>query len=186
MKMRPYGALTSAFLLTLTTGAAQASDCCPCRCPPKAVHHAAARPAPVRIRHADADEYARSFYDYHSSSSVSEVVSDYGDRSEWEVAPDDARIRFRPYRIHKARIYGYGVNDNDFRGGVGESENAEIGGGYGFMGGQTAFYGEAGQNGPTYNSYGESFSAGAGAENFGRFERPVTPHGFSPGGGMNR
>jgi hypothetical protein len=210
MKMRPYGALTSAFLITLTTGAAQASTCCPCSCPPKAVHHAAQRPAPARIRNADAEEYAQSFYDYQSSSSVTEVVpeyqersedymdrSEYSDRGAWQVAPDNARIRFRPYRIQKARIYGYVVNDNDvygsegdefrggdFRGGVGETGDAEIGG-YGFVGGQTAFYGEAGVNGPTYNSYGESFSAGANVDNFGRFPARPTPHGVFPGG-MNR
>ena len=39
MKIRHYGALTSAFLITLSTGAAQASDTA---CPPtKAAHHAA-------------------------------------------------------------------------------------------------------------------------------------------------
>jgi hypothetical protein len=221
MKMRPYGALTSAFLITLTTGAAQASTCCPCNCPPKAVHHAAQRPAPARIRNADAEEYAQSFYDYQSSSSVTEVVpqnrergedyedrddyayrSEYSDRGAWHVAPDNARIRFRPYTITKARIYGYVVNDNDvyggdaygdyqggeirggdFRGGVGDAGDAEIGG-YGFATGQPTFYGEAGMNGPTYNNYGESFSAGVNVDNFGR-GRP-TPHGVFPGGGMNR
>ena len=102
MKIRSYGALTSAFLITLSTGAAQAADAT-CDCPPKVVHHTtAARPAPARAvrRNADAEAYAQSFYDYNSAGVVSEVVAQRLESSlppeqPWQVAPNDAKIRFQ-------------------------------------------------------------------------------------------
>jgi hypothetical protein len=181
MKIRHYGALTSAFLITLT-GAAQASDAaCP---PPKAAHHVAARPAPAR-RNADAEAYAKSFYDYHSARPVSEVlVRRVAEQpADWQEAPNDARIRFQPADV--GMVYGppgqaVAINDNDFRGGVGDTEGGyNNGGGYG---GQVILATPNAENGPNYNSYGESFQSNpSAAANFGQFQSQGMPHGYFPG-----
>ena len=182
MKIRSYGALTSAFLITLSTGAAKAADAT-CDCPPKVVHHAAARPAPARAvrRNADAEAYAQSFYDYNSASVVSEVIarrleSSLPPEQPWKVAPDDARIRFQPTDVGMAPPEGQPIalNDNDqWNGGVGYTMGAHPGDGGGY-GGQVHLYtGAVGQNGPTYNDYNNSFSTGGFAQG---------PHGTETSG----
>jgi hypothetical protein len=167
VKIRTYGALTSAFLITLAASPVQAADVS-CECPPKVVHQTAARPAPARAvrKHADA-EYANAYYDYHSANVVSEVLVHRASQQAepWRVAPNDANIRFHEYDTGVA--YGprprqqVALNDNEFTGGVGNDyADPRYGGGGGYQDGygQVHFYdGGVGENGPTYNSYGQSF-----------------------------
>jgi hypothetical protein len=189
VKIRSYGALTSAFLITLSTGsalatgAAQAADAT-CDCPPKVVHHTtAARPAPartVRKTNADAEAYAQSFYDYNAARPVSEVVVHRQQASlqeqPWQVAPNDASIRFNTSDVGMAPPprQPIALNDNDeWNGGVGYTMGARPGDGGGY-GGQVHLYtGAVGQNGPTYNSYDGSFSTGGFAE--GSHNTEVSP-----------
>ena len=200
MKIRSYGALTSAFLITLSAGAAQAADAS-CDCPPKVVHHAAAaRPAPARAvrRNADAEAYAQSFYDYNSASAVSEVIArrlenslppEQYQQQSWQEAPNDARIRFQAYDPRMAAAQGQPIalNDNEqWDGGVGYTMGARPGEGGGY-GGQLHLYdGGVGDNGPTYNNYNNSFSTGGFAQGSHGTERsPIwsntTPTGPRPG-----
>jgi len=185
MKIRHYGALTSAFLITLSTGAAQASDAA---CPPtRAVHHTAARPAPARVvrRNADAEKYAQSFYDYHSASAVSEVLVRrvaVQRESSWQEAPNDARIRFQPTNVGMVYVprQSVAINDNDFNGGVGDTQGG--GGGGGGYGGQVILATPNAENGPNYNAYGDSFQNNpSAAANFGQFQSQGMPHGYFPG-----
>jgi hypothetical protein len=200
VKIRYYGALTSAFLLSLSTGAVEASDC---GCPPKAVHHttvhhAVARPAPVPEIHETADaEYAQSYYDYHSSSTVTEAREsresdeDFaphhrqwarGAHGHWVVAPDDARIRFHSYVYDVAPPQGvYPMNDNDFTGGVGGGYSEAYADSY--SGGYRDGYGQMhfgpGQNGPA--GYGGNFG-GFSQGDYGA-ERGGVWHGYNMQGG---
>lgn len=191
MKIRSYGALTSAFLITLTAGAAEAATAT-CDCPPKVVHHAAARPAPARTvrRNADAEAYAQSFYDYNSASVVSEIVarrleSSLPPEQPWQEAPNDAKIRFHAYDTGMAapQRQPVALNDNEqFEGGVGYTMGARPGDGGGY-GGQVHLYtGGVGDNGPTYNNYPNSFSTGGFAE--GSHGTQVSPifSGMAPTG----
>jgi hypothetical protein len=111
VKVRTYGALMGALLTISTVEAAEAATC---DCVAKPPQHKAAtlRHAPAHIVKHNPDagaEYARSYYDYRSSSHVGEVFfrpAPVARDDGWRVAPNDAHIRF----YHDERVvYGPGV-----------------------------------------------------------------------------
>jgi hypothetical protein len=156
-------AILSATIVTHAV-AAPAKVSCPCDCPDdiKAKPRHAARPvarAPRRIARA-------SGYDYAAAGPVNQV----GWHSEWRQAPNDAVIDLPPNGyIPSPQAYGpppgyddagVQVDNNGWSGGVGYGGDAGGGGGAGFTDGfgQVHFgNGGSAENGPTYNSYGQSF-----------------------------
>jgi hypothetical protein len=204
VKVRTYGALMGALLAISSVEPAEAVTC---DCFAKPPHHAVTlRHAPAHIvrhvRGADA-EYAQSYYNYNSSSRVSEVFV----RSEpapvmrdegWQMAPDDAHIRF----YHDERVvYGPGVypqpyyrqpvpqpyyppapgvslDNKGWDGGVGYDGTADGGGG-GY--GQAFLYGgQAGGQAEPANGGGVNLPSGYGPDYHGNWQGPVVP---TAGGG---
>jgi hypothetical protein len=188
------GLILGVALIVVATEAGSRTDTGMCRvvCTPaptaKSVHHA--RPAAVRhranrhaIHHAShhatrhAHHYAR--HDYYSYREAEAVRSDeWHDR--WHAAPNDAPPPPPGYYPPPPAPYcdcgeGLHVDQGGWTGGVGYAAAQEGGfmDGYGVM-----HFGTAG-NGPTYNSYGQSFQYNP------SMPRPFAPRGgFAPGPGM--
>jgi hypothetical protein len=185
------GLILGAAIIAVATEAGSKTDAGMCRvvCTPepaaKPAHHARPRAAAVRhraSRHAvhyarhhtshHAHHYARR--DYYSYREAEAVRSDEW-HGRWHAAPNDAMIPGPP----PAGYYpaapacncdeGLHVDQGGWTGGVGYAAAQEGGfmDGYGVM-----HYGSAG-NGPTYNSYGQSFQV-----------NPSMPRPFAPRGGF--
>ena len=128
---------------------AKAKVTCPCDCPKdQAVRqHAQARLAPRRMAHGAFRRYAdRGYYSYGAAAPV--VRHDW--HGQWRVVPNDTAI---------VPHYGYSqegvpVDDRGWTGGVGTA--ADGSGGFVDGYGQVHFA-NGGENGPSYNSYGQSF-----------------------------
>lgn len=178
------GLILGAAIIVVATEAGSKTDTGMCRvvCTPepaaKPVHHARARTA-VRHRvnrhtvdHAahhmsrHAHHYARR--DYYSYREAEAVRQDW--HGPWRMAPNDG-IPPPPCNCDE----GLHIDQGGWTGGVGYAAAQEGGfmDGYGVM-----HYGSAG-NGPTYNSYGQSFQFNP------SMPRPFAPRGgFAPGRGM--
>jgi hypothetical protein len=192
------GLLLAVAGITVATEAGSKTDTGMCRvvCTPepaaKPTHHARPRAAAAghranrhAVRHANhhhAHHYARR--DYYSYREAEEVRSDEW-HGRWHAAPNDARFPGPPpagYYPPPAAPYcdcgeGLHVDQGGWTGGVGYAAAQEGGfmDGYGVM-----HFGSAG-NGPTYNSYGQSFQYNP------SMPRPFAPRamgGFAPGRGM--
>lgn len=136
-------------LTTTPARANQTKVTCACDCPagPKILpRNAAARPA-SRIVHRYAE--AGAYYSYRAAAPITQ--------HEWHgrVVPYDAPPAY-------VEPEGLVIDQYGWTGGVGYGDEGG-GGGYG----QVLLAGANGQNGPSYNSYGESFQ-----------ENPSLPHPF--------
>ena len=153
--------------------AASTTMCAPaCPCPPaakKVVRHAA-RPAMRGDR-----AYAAAFYDYRSASAVGRSF-----RAPWVEAPHDGRVPpmvsqggydDEDYGDDYADGYGYDTGyygeevsgpdlNRGWTGGVANWGGGYTGGGGGGGGGTAILAGGQNENGPTYNSFGQSFPSG--------------------------
>jgi len=157
--------LTTAILSTAVTThalAAPAKVSCLCDCPDDAKarpRHAVRPRAPRRVARAMGYDYA-----------AARPVNQYGWHSEWRRVPSDAVIDLPPDGyIPSPQAYGpppgyedegVQVDNNGWSGGVGYGADGGGGGGAGFMDGfGQVHFGNGGsvENGPTYNSYGQSF-----------------------------
>ena len=152
---------------------------CLCDCPDdvkaRPQHHAMAAPAP-RPRAVHRVARTRSSYGYNYASAAPIRGGEW--HGAWRVAPNDLIQAFdSPPPSYPAPAYGapagyYGpppsyyeqsairVDDRGWTGGVGANADGGGGGGGGFMDGfgQVHFAQGGGQeNGPTYNSYNQSF-----------------------------
>jgi hypothetical protein len=180
------GLILGAAIIVVATEAGSKTDSGMCRvvCTPepaaKPVHHARAR-AVVRhrasrhaVRHLahhtsrHAHHYARR--DYYSYREAEAVRPDEW-HGRWHPVPNDAMMPPPPGYPAPGCNCGEGlhVDQGGWTGGVGYAAAQEGGfmDGYGVM-----HYGSAG-NGPTYNSYGQSFQY-----------NPSMPRPFAPGGGF--
>ena len=195
VKVRSYGALMGALL---TISSVEAADAATCEQVCKPVT-ATMRPAPARVRKADA-EYAQSYYNYHSASRVTEqfvrgpaqsVARDDGFR----VAPNDARIRFfydqraayappayPPSAYYAAPAYypgpqsGVDIEQQGFNGGVGYGGMDGPDGGGGGGGGQAFLYlGQGGGSDVPPNGGGVNLPSGYGPTYRGVWQGPVNP-----------
>ena len=172
------GLLTASFLLTSaivslaatvnmsppapakTQARAQAKAICPCNCPKDHAvrQHAQAHRAPHRIARHFFRHYAQSDYRYAESSyyrySAAAPVIQHDWHGQWRVAPNDGTVPGpqaegppRP-RYSQQDVQ---VDSRGWTGGVGDGGFVD---GYG----QVHFAGGGGvENGPTYNSYHQSF-----------------------------
>ena len=165
-----FGLLAS--LLVLSVPAAAASKSNDCRCAAhtivrRVIRHpvpqrAAAKPAPrhearivvhkaSRIVRAQArDRYASSYYDYRSSSRVTETVDQRHDgmSRRYGRMHDNGYDRDRRDRHDEQGRGAVGVNPRDFDGGVGYGTDGGASGGY-------AYYGApGGMNGRPIDNYG--------------------------------
>ncbi len=141
----------------------QAKVTCLCDCPDdhKVKSHAAVRPvAPPRraVRHMARRYAGGGYYSYRMAAPVMRRWHE-----EWRVAPNDAFIpgpapMGRPmayYPPPPPPEYGMRIDDRGWTGGVGDVSGGDGGGGgYGQL-----HFGNGGsiENGPTYNSYDQSF-----------------------------
>lgn len=162
-------AIVSTTSLAISPASAnQARVTCLCDCPDdhKVKSHAQARPvmpAPRRAAHRMARHYAGGgYYSYAAAAPVIQREWHGG----WQQAPNDAFIPGpAPGPVAYGPPPGYGepemrVDDRGWTGGVGASP--EGGGGGGFMDGfgQVHFAnGGSAENGPSYNSYNDSFQS---------------------------
>lgn len=195
------GLLLAVAGITVATEAGSKTDTGMCRvvCTPepgaKSVNHARARPVAVRHReshharhHAShhAHHYARhDFYSYREAEAVGSNRDEWHGR--WRAAPDDAMIPgpppagyYPPPGYPAGAPYcncgeGLHVDQGGWTGGVGYAAAQEGG----FMDGYGVMHFGGGNNGPTYNSYGQSFQYNP------SMPRPFAPRGgFAPGRGM--
>jgi hypothetical protein len=166
--------LLSTSVLAAVPALAASVSCAACLCPPaKPVAHRATHASARKVVRADR-AYATAFYDYRAAAPVSRSF-----HAAWVEAPHDRRIVFvnsypppaplppAPPRPAYDDAYGYGGGyaamdynpdlNRGWSGGVGYM-GAQDGGGGG--GGTAIIAGGQNQNGPTYNSYGQSFPYG--------------------------
>lgn len=160
----------------LSPALAGTSPCAVCACPPARkplAHHAMARPAPRRVA-------AVPFYDYGAAHRVGDRF-----RAAWVEAPHDGRVVYGAQQDGGYAQSGYvqggyasggydAYADNGYaQEGYGYVHNPDLdrgwSGGVGYMGDQGGGGGGGGTaiiaggqngNGPTYNSYGQSFPYG--------------------------
>lgn len=154
MTIRFHAAPIAGALLTslVISTSALAGNACDCVCKPVARH------APARMSSDAGAEYAQSYYDYRSASAVREVTV-ISQAQPWVEAPHDGNIG--------------GYQDGSYGGGYGGQQvlgrvDANCGGGVGYNQADQGYmdsYGQVhfatagnGQNGPTYNTYDQSFS----------------------------
>lgn len=151
-------------LMTAPAKAASAKVTCPCNCPDDGniqPRHTEVRPTPPRrVAHGTARRYAEA--DYYSYRAAAPVYRRQW-HGVWRVVPNDATITgWAPmatayYRPGHAEPQGLLIDQSGWGGGVGyDGEGGSGGGGYGQV---LLTNGANSQNGPTYNSYGESFQA---------------------------
>ena len=130
-------------LVTVPAHAGAAKVVCPCDCP----DHQKARPRHAqRLRH-DMRHYAGNHYSYREAAPV-----------HWPAM--QGSLQGPPAHGEPA---GLAIDQAGWSGGVGYGEEGGGGGGYG----QVLLVNGASQNGPTYNSFGESFQ-----------QNPSMPHPF--------
>ena len=135
---------------------------CLCDCP--ADHkaqprHAEARPAlPRRVARRIVRRYAEAgYYSYRAAAPIYQRPW----HGQWRVAPNDAYIPGpAPVAYYGPPAYdepqGLAIDQRGWSGGVGNDEGGGGGGGYGQV---LLTSGANSQNGPSYNSYGESFQS---------------------------
>jgi hypothetical protein len=133
---------------------------CLCDCP--ADHkvlprHAEIRPVPPRrMARRAVRRYAEAgYYSYRSAVPIAQRAW----HGQWRVAPNDAFIPGpAPVAYYAPPVYaepqGLAIDQRGWNGGVGNDEGGGGGGGYGQI---LLTNGANSQNGPSYNSYGESF-----------------------------
>lgn len=168
-------AAISTIAITAPAAATQSKVTCLCDCPDDAKvrsRHSAVRPAVRRPVRRVARRSGGGYYDYASAGPVG--VSEW--HGPWRVAPNDMIQAYdRPPQSYPVADYGpppdaYGpppgyyepvrVDDRGWSGGVGANADGGGGGGGGFMDGfGQVHFGNGGnqENGPTYNSYNQSF-----------------------------
>ncbi len=166
-------AAISTIAITAPAMAAQSKVTCLCDCPDDAKvrpRHSAVRPAVRRPVHRAARR-SGGYYDYASAGRVGGEW-----HGPWRVAPNDMIQAYDvPPQSYPVADYGpppdaYGpppgyyesvrVDDRGWSGGVGANADGGGGGGGGFMDGfGQVHFGNGGnqENGPTYNSYNQSF-----------------------------
>jgi hypothetical protein len=121
--------------------AVQAKADCPCNCPPHRKAHADARPPHMRRQ-------ARGGY-YHYAA-----AAPFRWHGHWRVAPGDTVVP-GAMAAPDYEVAGLSIEDRGWTGGVGMAPD---GGGFIDGYGQAHFAnGGSVENGPTYNSYGQSF-----------------------------
>ena len=181
------GLILGAGIIVVATEAGSKTDTGMCRvvCTPEAaakpVHHARARAVHHRAshhvihhaaHHAWHHRYARS--DYYSYREAEAVRADEW-HGRWHAAPNDAMIPGpAPYCDCGEGLH---VDQGGWTGGVGYAAAQEGG----FMDGYGVMHYASGGNGPTYNSYSQSFQYNP------SMPRPFAPRamgGFAPGGRM--
>jgi hypothetical protein len=150
-------------LMTTAADASQAKVSCLCDCP--ADHkaqprHAVMPPAPSRrvARRFVPRTAEAGYYSYRSAAPIYQRPW----HGQWRVVPNDATIPGpAPVAYYAPPAYvepqGLAIDQRGWGGGVG---NEGEGGGGGGLGGQVLLTnGANSQNGPSYNSYGESFQS---------------------------
>lgn len=171
MKFPLLGLIASLVVLSLPAAAASKND--DCRCAAHSIvrrvivhpvpHRAEARPAPRRearhtivvhkssriVRAPVRDRYASSYYDYRSSSRVTETVEFRGNAMPRRPRPmgDGGYDRRRYSRRDDRNGAAVGVNPRDFNGGVGYGTDGGAYGGY-------AYGTSGGMNGRPIDNYG--------------------------------
>ena len=158
-------------MMTTPAEANTAKVTCLCDCPADhkvAPRHAAVRPvAPRRVARRYVRRYAEAgFYSYGSAAPFYQREW----HGQWRVAPNDATIPgpapaayygpppmayYAAPPMAYAEPQGLSIDQRGWSGGVGNDEGG--GGGGGGTGQVLLTTGANSQNGPTYNSYGESF-----------------------------
>ncbi len=121
---------------------------CPCNCPDDhkaGPRHATSRPAPHRLVRHYAPPYAEGAQYSYRDGAPFHAREWLG---PWRAAPNDAYLPAPRRGVEPA---GLVIDQGGWSGGVGYGE--EGGGGYG----QVLLANGNSQNGPTYNSFGESF-----------------------------
>lgn len=175
------GLILGVAIIAVATEAGSKTDTGMCRvvCTPapaaKPTHHPHPRSVAHHHVHRHARHYARhNYYSYREAEAVR-----YDDwHGRWHPAPNDAMMPPPPpgYPAPGCNCdEGLHVDQGGWTGGVGYAAAQEGGfvDGYGMM-----HYGAIG-NGPTYNSYGQSFQFNP------SMPRPFAPQGgFAPGRGM--
>jgi len=136
---------------------------CLCDCPADhkvTPRHVEARPAPRRMARRMVRRYAQSggyFYSYGSAAPIYQREW----HGQWRAAPNDAYLPGPgPVAYYAPPAYvepqGLAIDQRGWTGGVGNDEEGGGGGGGG-TGQLVLTTGANSQNGPSYNSYGESF-----------------------------
>jgi hypothetical protein len=149
-------------LMTTPARAGAAKVTCLCDCPADhkvAAPHAAVRPVPRRVARRVVRRYAQSggyFYSYGSAAPVYQREW----HGQWRQVPNDAYLPGpAPVAYYAPPAYaepqGLAIDQRGWSGGVGNEEGG--GGGGGGTGQILLTNGANSQNGPSYNSYGESF-----------------------------
>ncbi|HUE64615.1 MAG TPA: hypothetical protein VMO78_09600 [Rhizomicrobium sp.] len=147
------------FAIALTAqpaNAGSAKKTCPCNCPDDhkvRQRHAENRPLPHRLmRH-----YAQGArYSYRGAAPFHPREW----HGPWRMVPNDAYLPATRRNLEPA---GLVIDQGGWSGGVGYGEEGGSGGGYG----QVLLANGNSQNGPTYNSFGQSFQ-----------QNPSMPHPF--------
>jgi hypothetical protein len=149
-------------LTALPASAHQARVTCLCDCPDdhKVQHHAESRPvmpAPRRVARRAVRHYAGSYYSYSYASPV--VQREW--HGAWRAAPNDAYIPGpRPMAYYaRPEPQGLQIDERGWSGGVGGGDGGGGGGGGGDYGQVHLATGGSAENGPTYNSYNQSFQS---------------------------
>ncbi len=158
------GFVSTTGLMMTPADANQAKVSCLCDCP--ADHkaqprHVAIPVPPRRMARRVVRRYAEAgYYSYRSAAPVYQRQW----HGQWRVAPNDGFIPPGPgpvaYYAPPAYVepQGLAIDQRGWSGGVGN--DGEGGGGGGGLGGQVLLTnGANSQNGPSYNSYGESFQS---------------------------
>ena len=157
--------MSTTAMMTRPAVANAAKVTCLCDCPAdhKVVpRHAAVRPVtPRRVARRAVRPYAQAgFYSYGSAAPFYQREW----HGQWRVAPNDAAIPgpapvayYPPPPMAYAEPEGLTIDQRGWSGGVGNDEGGGGGGGGGGYGQVLLTSSANSQNGPTYNSYGESF-----------------------------
>jgi hypothetical protein len=160
-------AIISTSLATLPASAHQARVTCLCDCPDdhKVQRHSDARPVMPAPRKAVRRMVRRPMHryaegGYYSYSSAAPIIQREW-HGEWRQAPNDAYIpgpRPMAYYAPPPPYQGLQIDNRGWTGGVGGGEGGGGGGGGDGGFGQVHFgNGGSVENGPTYNSYNQSF-----------------------------
>jgi len=139
---------------------AQAKVDCPCNCPPKSRRDADARPTNARHHFAYRATH-RYTHTYHYAAAAPVVWR------QWNG----------PMRAPGNDVEGLSIEDRGWTGGVGYASDGGGGGGYGQS---YLANGGSAENGPSYNSYGQSFQFNP--SQAGPFQ-PRLMGGFAPSSG---
>jgi hypothetical protein len=151
-------------LMTTAARASQTKVTCLCDCPDdhkvKPARHAELPAPPRRMVRRVVRHYAQAgYYSYRTAAPI--IQREW--HGQWRVAPNDGTIPgAAPVAYYAPPAYvepqGLAIDQRGWGGGVGNEEGGGGGGGGGT--GQIVLTSSANsQNGPSYNSYGESFQS---------------------------